>query len=89
MIVIVQFNPGEAAARRFLDLIAVELLNAHARGSVPEGFLRRQIFRWRGFSEAWTQAQRQRGKQSSEKSASIVFSWRSLLSHSASSAAVR
>ena len=44
----------EAAARRVLDLIAVERLDAHARGGVPEGFHRRQIFRGRGFSEAWT-----------------------------------
>ena len=63
----------EADARRVLDLIAVERLDAHARGGVPEGFHRRQIFRGRGSSEAWTQAQRQRGKQSGENALPSSF----------------
>ena len=55
----------EAAARRVLDLIAVECLDARARGGVPESFHRRQIFRGRGSGEAWTQAHVS-GRQSGE-----------------------
>ena len=63
----------EAAVRRVLDLIAVERLNAHAGGGVPEGFQRRQSFRRRGSSEARTQTQRQRGKQSGENALPSSF----------------